>query len=219
MIPDGLHLPLDDLEPETLQQFRAQAWPMALPAGSQVFAPGRSAQAWLLLLQGSVRVRQIDPSGRETTLYRLAAGDSCALTTACLLGSETYPAEATTETACQAVVLPAAAFEKLLGDSRAFRRRVLAELGRGMAGIVRAMGAVTSDSIDVRLARGLLTLADDKGTAWVTQVKLAEEIGAARDVACLHLNSFADRGWVLPGRGRVTILQRAPLERLAGQPV
>jgi CRP/FNR family transcriptional regulator len=63
-----------------------------LPAGSRIYGPGQAPESYLLLLDGSVRVQQASESGREIVLYRVSAGESCALTTACLMGYEDYPA-------------------------------------------------------------------------------------------------------------------------------
>ena len=61
---------------------------ISVPAGTQVFQPGQSADNLLLLLDGTVRVQQKSETGREVLLYRVHAGESCVLTTACMLAFE-----------------------------------------------------------------------------------------------------------------------------------
>ena len=53
-----------------------------------VCAPGQSASK--MLLQGSVRVQQKSDTGREVFLDLVHAGESCVLTTACMLAFEDY---------------------------------------------------------------------------------------------------------------------------------
>jgi len=79
---------------------------VALPAGTQVFAPGQSADNLLLLLAGTIRVQQRSDTGREVFLYRVHAGESCVLTTACMLAFEDYSAEGIAETDVRAVAIP-----------------------------------------------------------------------------------------------------------------
>lgn len=67
---------------------------MRLPVGTRVFGPGSAPQSFLLLIEGTIRVHQMSENGREIVLYRVVAGESCALTTACLMGYEDYQAEA-----------------------------------------------------------------------------------------------------------------------------
>src|SRR5690606_30403406 len=95
-----------------------------LPAGTRIFGPGQAPEAFLLLIRGTVRVQQVSETGREIVLYRVSAGDSCALTTACLMGYEDYQAEAVAETDVEAVAIPRATFDDLIARSADFRRFV-----------------------------------------------------------------------------------------------
>jgi CRP/FNR family transcriptional regulator len=66
-----------------------------------------------LLREGTVRVQQVSENGREIVLYRVFAGESCALTTACLIGYEEYQAEGIAETDVEAVAIPRSTFDEL----------------------------------------------------------------------------------------------------------
>ena len=81
---------LKTLSTELLDTLVSQSKVIALPAGTQVFGPGMSPANYLLLIQGTIRVQQVSEGGREIVLYRVSAGESCALTTACLMGYEDY---------------------------------------------------------------------------------------------------------------------------------
>jgi CRP/FNR family transcriptional regulator len=88
-----------------------------------VFHSGDLCQAFLVLLEGSVRVQLTSASGREVTLYRIAPGGSCILTTSCLLSHENYPAEAIAESDLVAAAIPYELFQRALEDSKRFRDR------------------------------------------------------------------------------------------------
>ncbi len=98
------------------QVLTSQSKVVALPAEARVYAPGRAPEAYLLVLDGTVRVQQVSEGGREIVLYRVTAGESCTLTTACLLGHDTYSAEAITETPVKAVAIPRATFDDLVAE-------------------------------------------------------------------------------------------------------
>ena len=68
--------------------------PVSLPAGAPAFRAGSACEHYLLVVSGSVRVQQLADSGREIVLYRVHGGETCVLTTACLLAHERYSAEA-----------------------------------------------------------------------------------------------------------------------------
>ncbi|HIL78261.1 MAG TPA: hypothetical protein EYG48_05005 [Methylococcales bacterium] len=62
-----------------------------------MFYPGAVCEHYLLVLEGSVKAQIISEAGREMLLYRVRSGDSCVLTTSCLLSGDQYPAEGITE--------------------------------------------------------------------------------------------------------------------------
>lgn len=72
-------------------------------------------------LAGKSRVYKMSASGREILLYRFAAGETCVITTACLLGNSDYPASTIVEDPIRDVMIPAAAFHQLMIDSVIFR--------------------------------------------------------------------------------------------------
>jgi CRP/FNR family transcriptional regulator len=197
-----------------------------LSPGEPVFAGGRACDHYLLVLDGDVRVQLIAENGREVTLYRVRRGDSCVLTTACLLGGDDYPADAVTESAVTAIALPRGAFDRALDVSPAFRRFVFRGLGARLSSMMRRMDEVTFGEIDTRLARALVDLAGERGAEQATALThqmLAVELGTAREVVSLgtarevvsrHLKRFESRGWVALGRGHIRILDPTALEDL-----
>jgi len=58
---------------------------VTFPAGRQLFYPGSSCENYLLVLAGVVKVQIMSDSGREVLLYHVRSGDSCVLTTSCML--------------------------------------------------------------------------------------------------------------------------------------
>lgn len=94
---------------------------MAAPRGTVIFGPENSPENMLFLLSGTVRVQQTSENGREIVLYRIHAGESCVLTTACLLAYDDYSAEGIAETDISAAAIPRAVFDDLVATSAAFR--------------------------------------------------------------------------------------------------
>ena len=77
---------------------RAGGIAVAFSAGDAIYRPGDPARGWIVLESGRVKVSLTADTGREVTLYRIEAGESCILTTSALLSGETLFAEATAET-------------------------------------------------------------------------------------------------------------------------
>lgn len=187
---------------------------VSVPEGTQVFAPGQSADNLLLLLSGTVRVQQHSDTGRDVFLYRVHAGESCVLTTACMLAFEEYSAEGTAETDVKAVAIPRSTFDDLVGKSPVFREFVFAAYSRRITDLFTLIDDIVFQRVDVRLASRLLELADDADTVRATHAALATELGTAREVISRTLSEFHRRGWVEQSRGQVRLTGRSGLERL-----
>ncbi|MEI4470764.1 Crp/Fnr family transcriptional regulator [Frigidibacter sp. MR17.24] len=186
-----------------------------LPAGTRIFGPGQAPTALLLLLQGAVRVSQVSDQGREILLYRVQAGESCVLTTACLLAYEDYTAEGVAETDIRAALLPREAFEELIATSPEFRRFVFAAYARRITDLFTVIEEVAFRRMDIRLAAHLLARADEGPEIRATHQALAAELGTAREVVSRTLQDFARRGWIAQGRGSLTVTDAAGLRGLA----
>ena len=189
---------------------------VALPAGATIFAPGVAAESFLLVLDGTVRVQQVAPSGgREIVLYRVSGGETCIMTTACLLSDERYAAEGIAETAVNAVAIPKTAFEDAVARSAGFRRLVFADYAQRISDLMHVVEEVAFERLDKRLAQRLLDLAGADGVVSATHQDLAAELGTAREVVGRQLKEFERRGWVSLARGRIGLREPGRLRTLA----
>jgi CRP/FNR family transcriptional regulator len=204
--------PIDDI---VLQQLRDQLQVVRLPARRDVFRRGDGCRSYLVVVEGSVRVHTVSATGREVVLYRVTDGQSCVITTACLMSGEAYPAEAVTETETSALVIPHTVFGRMLGHSAAFQRFVFASHGKRLGDLIQRINEVTSGRVDTRLARLLLDRSKSGGDAvTATHQQLASELGTAREVVSRQLKAFEKHGWIRVLRGSVQVLQPQALRRL-----
>ena len=183
--------------------------------GRQVFGPQNIPDSLMFLHSGRIRVSQSSDVGREIVLYRVEAGESCVLTTACMLSEEAYNAEGVAETDVTAVTLPKSAFDRLAAEEDSFRRFVFSAYSRRLIDLLRVVDDVAFGRIDVRLAARLLALEDGAAEIQSTHQALANELGTAREVVSRILNDFQKRGLIHQTRGRIALLDRAALSRLA----
>ena len=179
-----------------------------------VFGPTNVPDSLLLLLDGVIRVAQTSEAGREIVLYRVEAGQSCVLTTACMLAEEAYNAEGVAETEIVAVALPRSAFDRFTAEEPEFRRFVFAAYSRRLIDLMRVVDDVAFRRIDVRLAGRLLALADESAEVAATHQQLAVELGTAREVISRMLQEFQKRGFVAQTRGHIALTNRPGLEAL-----
>jgi CRP/FNR family transcriptional regulator len=201
-------------DPEGLAVLRT-ANEIRVPSDTTVFHSGDACQNYLLVIEGSVRVQQVSTSGREIVLYRVGPGQSCVLTTTCLLATERYVAEGITETPVHAIAIPAAQFQRGVNASAGFRRFVFAAFGQRLSSLMQLVEEVAFGKLDARLAKRLLTLSDGHPRLAMTHQELAIELGTAREVVSRMLKEFEKQGWVRLQRGILEILDRQALQHLA----
>jgi len=197
----------------SMQSLMHSARLVELPSGQQVFNPGDVCEQYLLVLRGSVKAQIISESGREMMLYRVCSGESCVLTTSCLLSGDQYPAEGITESPVLAFAISAPAFYRCIEQSAFFREFVFKKFSARLSGVIKLLEDVTFSAIDARLSRALL--AENSKLITLTHQELAANLGSAREVISRHLKRFEVYGWVELNRGTVTLLNTEALQKVA----
>ena len=206
---------LSRLEPAVRDLLTRKSSVISVPDGTVIFGPGKSPENLLLLLEGRVRVQQVSEAGREIILYRVEAGQSCVLTTACLLAHEDYSAEGIAETELRAVAIPRTVFDELVSQSVAFRNFIFTAFSRRITDLFQVIEDIAFQRVDIRLAQRLLELARGTGQIRATHQHLAVELGTAREVVSRQLGEFQRRGWIRQSRGVIDLTDKAGLDRLA----
>ncbi len=203
---------LADLSAQESDTLLKDAVLMPIPAGTVVFDENQPCQGFPMLLSGSIRVIKSSPNGRELQLYRVSPGESCILTSSCLLGHTRYQARGIAEQALEMVVLPATAFHALLGKHKAFRDYVFHLFSDRLTDLMQLVSAVAFQKLDQRLAALLVSKPSPIRT---THQALADELGSAREIVSRLLKGFAEQGWVRLGREQIEVTDASALKRFA----
>ena len=203
---------LAEMPASKLDELLVQAMVISLPAGTTVFDENQACQGFPLILSGSLRVIKASANGRELQLYRVIPGESCILTSSCLLGHTRYQARGICEHDVEMVLLPASAFHALLESQSSFRSYVFHLFSDRLTDLMQLVSAVAFQKLDQRLAVLLIT---KESPIHATHQALADELGSAREMVSRLLKGFADQGWLVLGREHIEILNRTELNRLA----
>ncbi len=209
---DGLR----DLPPRIRKRLEDRGQIRKFQPGTLLFGPGKTPTHLLLLLDGTVKVQKMSDSGREIVLYRVNAGDSCVMTSACLLTFDGgINAEGIAETEIRAVAIPRTEFDDLISTSKDFRNFVFSAYSKRIADLFFIIDEIAFRRLDIRLAQKLLAMQDDNGSVRATHQALAAELGTAREVVTRQLQEFQRRDWVKLSRGTIEILMPDALAELA----
>jgi len=184
---------------------------VSLAAGTTLFDERQPCLGFPFVLDGAIRVAKVSASGRELPLYRVLAGESCIITSSCLLGHADYNARGVTEGPTTLALLPRQLFDEMLAEP-VFRDFVFALFAERMAELMQLVEAVAFHKLDQRLAALLL----GKGrVVHATHQHLADELGSVREIVSRLLKGFAEQGLVQLGREQVEVLDAAGLRRVA----
>lgn len=176
--------------------------------GAELFHAGDPCKDFVIVLAGCIRVQYLDTNGHEIVLYRVQRGETCILTTSCLLGYTAYPAEGIAEEALHVALLPMAVFRQTLAHET-IRNFVFSSMAKRIVDLMMLIDDIAFCRMDRRLAQFLLK---QGRRVYATHQDIAVELGSAREVISRLLKDFERRGWVSLRRGQIEV--NAP-ERLA----
>jgi CRP/FNR family transcriptional regulator len=207
----GLYPALAGLPEPTLAAALEKAEVVSLAAGTPLFGEGSVCRQFPLVLAGSIRVAKVG-EGRELHLYRVTPGESCVLTSSCLVGGRDYPATGVVESDVRLVVLPKAVFDELVASHPPFRQYVFGLFAERLTDLMALVEAVAFHKLDRRVAAALL---GHGRVVEMTHQQLADSVGSVREIVTRVLRSFVDQGFVKLGRGSIEVLDAAGLRSVA----
>ncbi|PHR61284.1 MAG: Crp/Fnr family transcriptional regulator [Robiginitomaculum sp.] len=207
------HFPeLDQLSEESRALLAQGIYITKASAGTVMFSEGSECKGYVMLLEGTVRVQKTSADGREFVLYRVESGESCVMTTTCLISDDEYVAEGIAETDIIVATIPPHVFNQLLQQSDQFSRFVFEVYAKRMSMLMMLIEEVVFQKLDIRLAH--LLLDKNKDQFEITHQDLAGELGSVREVISRQLKVFERQGLIELGRGLIQILDRQGLQAL-----
>jgi CRP/FNR family transcriptional regulator len=203
---------LAKLPPLLAARFAAETQAMTVPSGTVVFDEHQACQGFPFVIKGDIRVLKPSANGRELPLYRVLPGESCIITSSCLLGHTDYNARGVAQGETTLALMPRPLFDELLAEP-AFRDFVFHLFSERIADLMQVIEEVAFHKLDQRLA-GLLL---GKGkVVHATHQHLADDLGSVREMVSRLLKGFAEQGLVRLSREQVEILDPTGLRRIAG---
>lgn len=170
----------------------------------------------LLIKSGELRVYILSDDGREITLYRLFAGDTCVLSASCVLNNITFDVHIDAETDTEVFLLHINAFSRISADNVYVENFAYKNIVDRFSDVMWVMEQILFMSMDKRLAIFLLdeTAKTNSSEINLTHEQIAKYIGSAREVVSRMLKIFQSQGILELSRGSIQILHRDKLKEL-----
>lgn len=198
--------------------FFSQAQPVEIAAGSTIIEEGQNCAHLVLVTDGIGRVYKLSPSGREVTLYRIHAGESCVLTASCIMNQDSFPAMAEVESTIRGLLISPKNVRDWFCQDPEWQKFIFGLLSHRLATIISVVEEVAFKRIDVRLAEQFVR-SIEKGDDRInkTHADLAADVGSSREVVSRILRDFSQRNLISSGRGFIEILDQEGIRNLARQ--
>ena len=185
--------------------------------GKLLFAAHEKCIGLIVVLEGAVRVYQVDERGRELTLSRDVPGE-CVIELPLFDGGN-YPvsAEAVEDGTC-VLIVPRGRFLELMNEYSEIAVHGARALAIRIRRLLSMLEAQTLHTVQARLAAYLIRASDGRTEFSLSETNeaIGSAIGTVREVVSRSLRSLQEQG-AIDLRGRhVAILDEAQLQRLAG---
>ena len=192
-----------------------------VPKGSILFFQDDPADGLYVVRSGSVAIHIASSDGRELVLGEMRPGDCFG--ELALISGRLRSTTAATLLKSELFIIPGQFFLNLL-DGRPEMVRLLLELtARRLYDSTQREGALAFLDAPARLARVLLqleSLSEAPGKyITISQNGLAQRTGLTRQTVAKILGRWRRAGWLLTGRGRVVLLDKAALQQVEEQAI
>ena len=187
---------------------------LRFPKGALVLAGG-DCLGLMAVKSGGLRAYLLSEEGREVTVFRVGPGESCVLSATCVMSQITFETHLEAAADTELLVLGSGAFGRLTEENIHIRCFLYEMAAERFSQVLWVMQQILFMGFDRRLALYLSQASSAGGdTLKLTHEEIARDMGSAREVVTRMLRRFSDEGLVRLGRGSVTLLDRAALERL-----
>ncbi|MCR8744096.1 Crp/Fnr family transcriptional regulator [Romboutsia lituseburensis] len=186
--------------------------------GYTLIHEGASCLGFSLIIKGSIRVYKLSDKGREATLYKLNAGDTCYLSMSCMLSEDSYPAFAEVLEQSTIIFIPSNIFNEFVYNTLDFQKYIFKNLYSKFNDVLGVLEEIAFERIDVRIAKYLLLISEKTNNSkfiYLTQEKIAQELGTSREVVSRMLTDFKNKDMITSQRGKITILDFEKLQSIS----
>ncbi len=184
--------------------------------GEILFFPCDPAESVYVVCTGTVAIVLNSADGRELAIDEVHAkqvfGDLEVLT------KKTRSAGAVARSTCELLIIPSRIFLNVLDNEPGLARRLLEFTADRLQNSAKHQEELAFMDARARLARYLLALDEEQrdiGFVTASQDELASGAGLIRQTVAKALGEWRRSGWLLTGRGRIVVLNRKALEKVA----
>jgi len=209
------------LDPGEIDTLAMRARVESYRAGQEIFAKGSPGRTMIAVLQGSVKIVSLSPTGKEIILNAIHAGEFFGEIAVIDGGERSAGAAAMTD--CELLIIDRRDVLPMFERHLEIWMTLTQILCRRLRRTSEQVEDVLFRNLEARLAKALLQLMEDAKRAeprgpevvlHLSQNDLAMIAGGSRESVNKLLQAWQREGWIALGRGSIVIRNAAALERL-----
>ncbi len=159
-----------------------------------------------LLVDGVIKVRKTDDSGKEILLYHILPGESCILSITASLNERSSSAEAITEEVSRIILVSSSKVKQWMDQYKTWRSFVMRLYYSRLTELLSLVDSIAFKHIDIRLMEKLQEKSGNNyGEIYITHQQLANELGTAREVISRLLKQLEKDNKIEISRGKIRI--------------
>lgn len=207
------HLPpFSKLDRRQIRTILDQATARRYEEGVVVFTEGAPAERFYMLLDGTIRVVRVTPTGEQVTALHIPSGQLFGIAQA--LGRDTYPATAMTAVESIALSWPMRLWQEFVDSYEGFSTETYKTVGNRVGEMNTRIVEMATLQVEQRLAQALLRLVNQTGRKVedgieidfpITRQDLSELTATTLHTVSRLLSGWEKRGLVRSRRKRITV--------------
>lgn len=205
------------LSPEDQEILNRAAVKRRVTKGTLLHNGSQDCVGLFVILSGQLRAYILSEAGREITIYRLFSRDICLFSASCMMSSIQFEISIEVEKDAEVFLIPTAVYQALMQRSAAVANYTNALMASRFSEVMWLIDKVLWARFDQRLAAFLLEerALGDSDELTITQERIANHLGTAREVVTRMLRYFQSEGLVELHRGGLNIIDADRLSALA----
>lgn len=195
----------------------AAGWIENLSSGWLLFSQSDDATSAYIVKSGCIDLVLSTPDGRELAINSMGPGELFGELG--VITGRSRSATAVARQPSQVVTIPGEDFLLAIEEDPLLMRRILETTSQRLGISSQREGALAFLSADARVARILLQLSarqlEQPDLVTISQLGIAQRVGVTRQTVAKVLGRWRRKGVIITGRGKIMLVDRAALHRLA----
>ncbi len=195
-------------EPKLVEEIEKVGVLKKLEAGVELMRPGMPIRSIPIILSGSLRIMRQDEEGKETFLYFLTKGDTCAMSLTCCSANRPSSVRAVAEDPTELILVPVEKLDYWMSIFPSWKIFVFQAYQRRFDDLLEAVDSLAFQRMDERIWRLLKKKAglQEKRYVYSTHQELAEELNTSREVVTRLLKKLEGMGKIKTHRNRIELM-------------